>query len=368
MRAIAHLATSLLLGLMLTLGYALPASSQGRDQVILLIPAFEGPDALGLNVATVLNLKLFSTLRKAPWPNPKKLSFGDGKIVWDPEPMRESSHESALEAARSSSFPTQLVMWGKAAQYADGVFVQAYLTLPVLDNRQGPRPEVWQLRFRDRSGETILETDIPGHRYTFEPIVLDNETVNLYSSPSALKIYRDKSLREEIGTLSGGYFKAGEHSPDGEWLVEPMKGWVPLPGLAQQSGEIVEFAGAVVRIFRSDWDGATDLLRKVLKYPSTPTAIRIDTLLYLGLAAEKQQRSGRKEIEQAYALNPLSQTSATYMIMNAFADYLRALPANRPAAIKRVGVLLEQNRFLFAPDDAWLTAADSVHQRIKRAG
>ena len=72
MKAIVRPATSLLLGWMLTLGYALPASSQqGRDQVILLIPAFEGPDALGLNVATVLNLKLFSTLRKAPWPNPK---------------------------------------------------------------------------------------------------------------------------------------------------------------------------------------------------------------------------------------------------------------------------------------------------------
>ncbi len=369
MKAITRPTTLLLLALVLILGCVPPASSQqGRNQVTLLIPAFEGPDALGLNVATVLNLKLFATLRKAPWPNPKKLSFGDGLIVWDRAPLGESSHETALRAARSSNYPTQLVLWGKAAQYADGVFVQAYLTLPVLDSGQGARPEVWQLSFRDRSSETILETDIPGHRYAFEPIVLDNETVNLYSSPSALKIYRDKSLREEIGTLNDGYFKAREHSPDGEWLVEPMKGWVPLPGLAQQSGGIAEFTGGVVRIFRADWDGATDLLRRVLKHPSTPTAIRIDTLLYLGLAAEKQQRSGRKEIEQAYALNPLSQTSATYMIMNAFADYLRMPPGNRLAAISRVGVLLEQNRFLFAPDDAWLTAADSVYQRIKRGG
>jgi hypothetical protein len=366
MKAMTPSTTSLLLVFMLTLVYALPTSSQqAANQVTLLIPAFEGPDALGLNVATVLNLKLFATLRKAPWPNPKKSSFGDGLIVWDSTPLGEPSHETALQAARSSGYPTQLVLWGKAAQYADGVFVQAYLTIRDLDDGQRTRPEVWQLRFPDLSREMILDADIPGRRYSFEPIVLDNETVKLYSSPRALKIYRDKTLRDEIGTLSGGYFKATEHGPDGEWLEQPMRGWVPLPKLSEQSGETVEFVGGVLRMFRSDWDGATDLLHKVLKRPSTPTAVRIDSLLYLGLAAEKQQRSGRKEIEQAYALNPLSQTSATYLIMNAFADYLRAPPAERVAAIDRVGALLEQNRYLFATDHAWLIAADSVYQRIK---
>jgi hypothetical protein len=327
------------------------------------VPAFAGSDALGLNVATVLNLQLFTTLRKAPTPNPEKLSFGDGLIVWDREPLSEPSHETAERAAKRLGDPVQLVLWGKASRYADGVLVQAYLTLPA---NAGPRarPEVWQLQFPSRVGGGSLELDIPSRRYAFEPVILDDRTVDLYSSPNALKIYRDKTMKEEIGTLAGGYFRAYQHDRDGEWLLEPMRGWVPFPRLSERGTEIVDFTGGLLRIFRADWNGAGDLLRKVLQEQSTPSSIRIDALLYLGLTAEKQKRSGRKEIEQAYAMNPLSQASAAYLIMSAFSDYLRAQPADRSAAASRIGSLLGQNRFLFGETSDWFKAATTAYQRI----
>ena len=329
----------------------------------VFVPAFTGPEALGLNVATVLNLKLFTTLRKAPTPNPEKLSFGDGLIVWDREPLSEPSHETAEKAAKRLGDPVQLVLWGKASRYADGVLVQAYLTLPANPGLR-PRPEVWQLQFPSRVGGGSLELDIPSRRYAFEPVILDDRTVNLYSSPNALKIYRDKTMKEEIGTLADGYFRAYQHDRDGEWLIQPMRGWVPFPRLSERGTEVVDFTGGLLRIFRADWNGASDLLRKVLQEQSTPSSIRIDALLYLGLTAEKQKRSGRKEIEQAYAMNPLSQASAAYLIMNAFADYLRAKPSDRSAAVSRIGSLLEQNRFLFSETSDWFKAATTAYQRI----
>ena len=52
----------------------------GEQEFRLYVPAFTGPDALGTNVATVLNLQVWQTLRRAPTPNPDALDFGRG--VW----------------------------------------------------------------------------------------------------------------------------------------------------------------------------------------------------------------------------------------------------------------------------------------------
>jgi hypothetical protein len=341
---------------------------QEFDRVAILIPAFSDQAGLGLNVATVLNLQLFNTLQKSPTPNPQKVSFGNATIFWRAEPLSEPTQRGAARAAETNLEPTQFVLWGTASAYAGGVFVQARLSLPAIKTARRVRREVWELTLPEKAGGSILSLDVPARQYAFEPIVLDNDIVQKYSSPAALKIYRDKSLKESVGSLEGGDFKAVGHEIDGEWLSQPVHGWLPLPELAKQTSEIIEFTGGLIRIFRSDWNGATTLLRKVLEHPSTPTSIRIDTLLYLGLAAEKQQRSGRAEIEQAYNLNPLSQASASYLIMSAFSDYKRATSSlERKAAVDRIGSLLEQNSFLFPRDSKWFSEIDTAYLRVAGA-
>ena len=92
-------------------------------------------------VATVLNLQVFRTLRKAPSPNPLKLSFGDGTVLWGAVPLASASHAAAERAATTEPRGNvRLVLWGKASAYADGVSVEAHLTLPPGDPRRPPAP------------------------------------------------------------------------------------------------------------------------------------------------------------------------------------------------------------------------------------
>jgi hypothetical protein len=326
--------------------------------VAVYLPAFSGPESIGLNVATVLNLQLVSTLRKAPTPNIAGLSFGSGKVVWNPEPLSELSHQSAEQVTSTFSVPVQMVLWGQALRYADGVIVQANLTLP---NPKGEPNPVWKVEVRVADTEKTLKLDFPSRHYNFEPLVLTERLVKLYSSPTALKVYSDKSLREELGFLKEGSFTAERHEKDGEWLAEPIRGWMPLPQLSQEPNEIVEFTGGVVRMFRKDYEGAKLLFQNVLKRTTTPTALRIDTLLYMGLASELRGQSGREQFEQAYSLNPLSHSSAAYLITGAFADHNRASEPAKARELTRIRALLEDNQYLFPADSTWLGDANAAY-------
>ena len=111
------------------LAIALTASAgrtQGRP-ITLLVPAFEGPQSLGVNVATILNLQVWQTLRKAPYPNPGKVDFGNGMVTWIDKPLAPQTHETAAGAAKNNA--ADLVLWGKAARYGAGVVAQSYLTI-----------------------------------------------------------------------------------------------------------------------------------------------------------------------------------------------------------------------------------------------
>jgi hypothetical protein len=59
------------------------------DEVGAFVPAFKAPpeSVLGLNTAAVVHLAIWRTLRRAPYPNPHKLSFGSAIVRWSEEPM-----------------------------------------------------------------------------------------------------------------------------------------------------------------------------------------------------------------------------------------------------------------------------------------
>jgi hypothetical protein len=347
------------------------------SKTVLYVPPFDGPENIGLNVATVLMLQLFRTLRKTPSPNPTEISFAEASLLWGESPLREPSHRAAEQAA--ADLNARLVFWGRAANYADGVLVQPFLTLAPVPPKATTSPEMspgtWRLTLREgaNGGEPLLvERGLPANGYAFEPIVLRKDVISRYRTPRALKVYTDKSEREEVAVLVGGAFRARKHEADGTWLVEPARGWLPLTALPTPSGrthEAVAFAGGVMRYLRTDWVGAAQLMRKVLDNPLTPTAVRVDALLYLGLSAEMQQRSGRREFEKALALNSLSQPAAAYLIMDALAVCLSGRSAGRStqgARLDRAKELLDKERHLFEPTDPWFASATAMYDRLRK--
>jgi hypothetical protein len=125
------------------------------DQITAYVPAFDGPGALGQNVATTLTLQIWHTFRQTPWPNPNKLDFGKGLIVWDPRPLATQSHSEAERRATDLEVLAQIVLWGKAYSYGQGVVVQSYVSIPLYEDFREKKREIWQVMVKGKTIECL---------------------------------------------------------------------------------------------------------------------------------------------------------------------------------------------------------------------
>jgi hypothetical protein len=95
-----------------------------------------------------------------------------------------------------------------------------------------------------------------------------------------------------------------------------------LPQLSTNVSEVVDFVGAIVRVFRGDWNGAEQLMDRVIENGGTPNELRTDAYLYKGLAAAQQS-------------------------------------ATQKALLLEARRILEDNRSLFAAGDPWVAEVSS---------
>jgi len=327
------------------------------DQITVYTPAFAGPEPLASAVATVLTLDLWHSLRKAPTPNPGHVSFGDGKVVWG-GPLATYSHEVAEAQAQDVSLLAQMIFWGKVYAVGDGAVVQSHLSIPAYHDFRTAHPELWTVRIRGRAKWWVLAVDLPQRRYSFEPIVLTREVITRYSRPDALVMYSSPVDGKIVGTV-GQNFTAIEHLPGVSLVASSGKrGWVRLPELSRSVPEVVDFVGGVIRVFRSDWQGAEKLMRKVVANPQAPNELRTDALLYAGMSAAQQGHPSEATFDAARALSPDAQRCVIYAVMGRLADYHRLRSDQARLALARAAQrLLEVNRYLFPPEDQWYSQA-----------
>ena len=331
----------------------------------LFIPAFHGPGALGLNVATVLNLQVWKTFRRKPFvaapAPPSPLDFGSAGIVWATTQLPAQSHEAAERALKRWQLGGQVVLWGQAYPYGDGVAVQPRLSMPLYADGRKSRNEIWQVS----SGGEKLSVDLPSRRYELSAILLDGDVVKRFGRPTALAIYRDRTSDEIVGQIGASF--VGE-------IIEPdqarirsggVRGWIRYEGLGRGRSVVVEFVSALVRIHRADWQGAASALARVLGEKKTKPRLRIDAGLLLGMALERDGRDGRASIAAALALAPHSRVAVQYMVMGHLSAMARfADDADRRATeTDAVRKLLDAKGQLFARDDPWL---DVVMRILKR--
>lgn len=338
---------------------ALPAIAKS-DKVRLYVPVFEGEKALGKNVATVLSLQIWRTLRMAPSPNPDNLNFGRGIVQWSNEHFDSQNLTETTKLAIGMN--TQMILWGSAFEYGDGVIVQTYLSLPNYKDNRSTTPEIWTVQFPLSKKAFTISADIPRRQYEFSPIILSKSIVQQYISPDAIKIYDEKYPNKEIGTV-GNDFKAIMHQGD-KVLVKSFdngkRGWVYLPLLYSQQNEVINFVGGLIRIYRGDWQGAQQLMQQVINSPKTPTTLKIDAYLYQALAKEKIGGTAHAELEKAMALNPYLKSTIKYVIMSDLERLKKAIIYRETKTkikkiISKIKKIVDDNSFLFAHDDQWLT-------------
>jgi hypothetical protein len=290
--------------------------------------------------------------------------------MWSDDRLVPPNHESADKLAMGEHL--QMTLWGSATPYGNGVVVQTYLSIPEYEDGRDQHNERWTVTLTPPGKKDLtISADIPRRRYEFSPIVLTAEVVKTYSSPGAVKVYREKSLKTPLGVL-GNSFVARQHEGD---LVlvktgELPLGWVHLPRLSRERNEVVDFVGGLIRVFRGDWEGAIVLMNRVVLASRAPAALKVDAWLYMAFAHARQGQSSAEAIAEAQTLNPYSREVAVYAVMGEMEQAAQALREKRKDfviadAVQRIEAILQSNRNLFAVDDSWLAQVRAILHELQ---
>jgi hypothetical protein len=330
---------------------AAQARAAPPERITLYTPVFQGEAQLAKSVAASINLQLWQASRAAPvvhGATPNTL----GVIVWGQHPLETFGHEQAEHRAEQLAILAQFVYWGKVYEYGDGAIVESNLTIPRYNDFRAVHPEIWALALLPDMPP--IEADIPQRRYSFRAMTLAKALVARYSDPASLEIL-DKSVGGKvIGRLGNEFDHIGQVGDSAEIISNGVRGWLPLSALPAAHEPSVNFVIGVMQAFRDDWSGVREKMNLVLKVPDIPNELRTDAYLYLGLANEKQRRSGAEQFEAAVSLSPNARRCILYEEMALLSQFQREQRAGeRRALLKRARQLLIDSQVLFPRSDEW---------------
>jgi hypothetical protein len=313
------------------------------------VPTFTGATSLGANVSTILALRLWTTLRPRPDPNPDNLYFGVGQIEWSRRSLEETP-EAAMRAAAETG--SQLALWGTVQEYGPGVVVASNLVIPPEAAATAPRRWI----VTARSGR--LELGLPNVSYQFSPMIISNDVLAKYSRPNQIRLCKTKRLDCD-GAALGNPFRAIRLEGDFILARQPSgaTGWVWLPNLSQAQGEVVDFTAALISYLRGDFEQAEAYFAKV-RDSKAESLVRNDSALLAAISGFRRGQ-GIEALRAAHAKNPYSRFAVQALVM---ADIATAIAPNQDAGkqahLQEARQLVESYRHLFASGDAWLLAAD----------
>jgi len=314
---------------------------------VAVVPAFEAESYIGQNVATILQLQLFTGLRSTS--TSATISAAD-------LPLPSQSFAEADRVAHVNN--AQIVVWGRAWHLGHGVVVQPNASIPRFEDFRSERPEEWTVTVTKHNRIYSITADLPRRRYVFSPIVLKGSVVDTYGKPDAMKLYDARGGRE-IGVL-GRSFTLLEAHPDYAKVASQkgVTGYVNLPELSDSRTEVTEFVGGLLRLFRGDFERAATDFSSLAADARCSTTVRVDSLLLLASLKARNNQGGGEEIDRAKSLNPHLQSVAIYETMVAFSASASARTEeqkNRARGARNIAI--ERYRALCGRDDAWLAKA-----------
>jgi len=275
--------------------------------------------------------------------------------------LQASTHQAAIRAASWPSVRADIVVWGRASRYGDGIVVQSFLAVTPLIEQRTVHPEVWTLMARTNGEPVRLSIGLPRHYYEFEPFVLPASQVQAYTSPGGVPLYSSPTGGAVVGH-AGGAFSFVEFTRDGVKLdADHVQGWARLPPVPGSGRHAIRFAQAMVRFLRGDWAGAAADFSAVVADADVPRALKLDSQLLRGMTNEQRGRSGAADFESAYRSNPLDQVAARCVIMGRLSAMQRMSDAaERAAGREALTAFVAKTTPLFVADDPWLAAVRGV--------
>lgn len=337
----------------LALAAITPAHAQYHG---IIVPAFDGPQPLGQNVATNLYLQVWRTLRRAPYPNPARLDFGDGIARYSRDVFRPDGGEEVRRYAVDYA-EVQLVLWGEVGSLGDGVLVQAFLAAPI-EAAHPERRELWTIR----NGQRSVSLDLPRRTFDFAPIVLDRELIEVFQSPDALRMCRRQAQPCDDLPVGSDWTAVRQSGPWAEVVTHPSNetGFVYLPTLDRLPNDISDFAAALLSYERGDFAQAGRLFSRVANREGSQNSTREDAAALAAIAKIRAGGDAGAELARLEAQYPESLYVFQASTMARLARALRAGGTARAAALRTIATAVRANEALFAPDDPWLRGIKSV--------
>jgi hypothetical protein len=329
------------------------ADPTGARELRLYLPAFSGEQPLGLNVATVVNLRIWRTLRVPPNTALRNPNFGAGKVAWDVKPLGEPTITRADNAMRFGGY--DMVLIGSAERYGDGVIAQTALTVRPLDDRDAKRGAIWRVAAAART----IDLGLPREIFEFGTMVLRPEIVAEYSKPSAVTLCPTKNTAC-AGEPLGLSFTAGRHEGDWSFVTSQSgaKGWVLLKALGREPNETVEFAGALISYFRGDMDQAEQLFGQAANTAAADSIVQQDATILQAVAKSRRGAAASEDIDRIRANDPYSRYALQVAVMDALQRAAKGGEARD--RLKRLANSVREGRDLFTAGDPWLAQAEAM--------
>lgn len=356
--------------------------AQQFTPVNILIPKFQSSKAsgralenIGWRAASIIGLQIWRT-----YSTPSRPDLFDNAVFRLDSESRSPTTIAEVEklARRNTQIPFDLVLWGTATRYGEGIVVETNLLVRKDVGKRKLKTDIWIVTIPTGKNSHTISVDIPRWQYEFAPIVLDPKLVSKLDGLSdghlQIEIYQLRGTSSQvIANASSQPIKAIRH--EGDWSYVDLGGgrfgYIYLPSLSQHPSEVVNFCSGIIRFLRKDWRGAVSLFRETLQNSNSPTAIRIDSYLYMAIAYANMhdQTQALSMAAAAYELNPYSKASTQYLGMSYLARLAELLSqGHQEAEVKRIAQslqdLLSKNEILFAQDDQWIRKVKAVVAEI----
>jgi hypothetical protein len=343
------------------------APAPAADRITAAVALFDGPEALGQSVSTIIRLQLWGTLRVSS--EAKRVDDVDsGAVIWAHDRLSSPTFESAERFAKSLRILAQLVLFGKVYPYARDAVVHSYLGIPEYKDFRQNRNEIWRIAITSKTGPVVFSSDIPQRRYAFAPTVIEGDVVEKYKGRDSVKLFSAPANGTPVGVVGDNTRLLEVRSNAVRVRSGKVTGWVPTSDI-ERSSDALEFTSGLIRLFRGDWSDAFVHFKNVRESNIAPNDVRVDAILYQALAWEKQDRDASELLREAKDLNPLAKRTARYIIMAEVAKLARvdqrSSAAARRVALQHAETAVEEYSSLFEVNDAWLSQVRLGLQKLR---
>ena len=329
------------------------AQAPERPDVSIFLPRFAANGSIGANVTATINLAVWRTLRRTPWPNPGNQDFGSGLVIWSDETLPADAARAAAATLRENH-DLDMILWGSAAPLGADVLVQAYLLARPPGSPGTPENALWRVT----RGNRTLTLGMPRQLFVLGSVPLRNDLIARFNSAAAVRFCPTKT-RDCSGPPVGPRMQAIQH--DGPWtlLVTPdrRRGWTYLYEIGGEPNEIASFTGALISYYRGDWEQAARLFAGVGRTAAANAAVREDAAMLRAAALSRAGQPAAAAIDAVRRADPY----ASFALQVAAMD---ALHSDAPAVRRHaLAAALKNGNTLFDPDDPWpRTAAAMLEQ------